>query len=182
MILFAGRLLWEKGLADLIEAGRILRQRGVAFRLALAGQPDPGNPGSLTEDDLRAWENAGEAEWWGFQPRMEETFRRAHIVTLPTFYGEGAPTVLMEAAAAGLPLVATDQPGCAAVVRPGENGLLVPARDPAALAGALERLARDADLRAAMGAAGRRLAETTFAHERIHAATLGVYRSLLPSA
>jgi glycosyltransferase involved in cell wall biosynthesis len=179
VILFAGRLLWEKGIADLVEAGRILRARGLAFRLALAGEPDPGNPGSLSEADLRGWESAGEIEWWGFQARMEETFHRAHIVTLPTFYGEGAPTVLMEAAAAGLPLVATDHPGCAAVIHAGENGLLVPPRAPSALADALERLVVSASLRKQMGTAGRGFAEAEFSHERIHAETLKVYQALL---
>jgi glycosyltransferase involved in cell wall biosynthesis len=175
VILFAGRLLWEKGLAELVEAARLLRARGLSFRLALAGATDPGNPGSLTEADLHAWESAGEVEWWGFQPNMEETFRRVHIVTLPTFYGEGVPTVLMEAAAAGLPLVATDHPGCAAVVRSGENGLLVAPRDPAALADALERLVQDAPLRTRMGAAGRKLAVEAFSHEKINRETLKVY-------
>jgi glycosyltransferase involved in cell wall biosynthesis len=179
VILFAGRLLWEKGIADLVEAGRLMRARGLTFRLALAGEPDPGNPGSLSEADLRAWENAGEIEWWGFQPHMEAAFRRAHVVTLPTFYGEGVPTVLMEAAAAGLPLVATDHPGCSIVIQAGENGLLVPPHDPTALADALGRLVTDAPLREKMGAAGRRLAEEKFAHERIHAETLRVYRSLI---
>jgi glycosyltransferase involved in cell wall biosynthesis len=178
VILFAGRLLWEKGPGDLIEAGRILRGRGLTFRLALAGQTDPGNPGTLDEADLSAWQAAGEAEWWGFQPRIEEAFRRAHILVLPTYYGEGAPTVLMEAAAAGLPIVASDHPGCAQVVCHEENGLLVPPRDPAALAKALERLIGDAALRLRMGQAGRKRVEDKLSQVVISRQTLGVYLNL----
>jgi len=97
---------------------------------------------------------------------------------LPT-YGEGLPKVLVEAGAAGRPIVATDVRGCREVVRPGVNGLLVPARDSTALARAIERLLQSPELRARLGRAGRLLAETEFAESVVVRQTLAVYRQLL---
>ena len=83
---------------------------------------------------------------------MPSLFARCHLVCLPTYYGEGIPKVLIEAASCGCPIVATDAPGCREIVRDGENGLLVPARDAAALAAAIRRLLDDPGLRSRMGA------------------------------
>jgi len=99
----------------------------------------------------------------------------ADVVVLPS-YGEGIPRILLEAASAGLPLVATDVPGCREIVRPGENGILVPERDAVALADALQRLAQDPALRKRMSARSRAIACKEFADERVLAATLAIYR------
>jgi glycosyltransferase involved in cell wall biosynthesis len=103
----------------------------------------------------------------------------AHIACLPSYYREGLPKFLIEAAAAGLPLVTTDATGCREAVEPEKNGLLVPPRDPDALADALERLAGDEDLRRRFGARSRVLAQERFDATRIHGATLAVYDELL---
>jgi glycosyltransferase involved in cell wall biosynthesis len=120
-------------------------------------------------------------EWLGWRANMEKVYQDSHIVTLPTTYGEGVPTVLLEAAACGRPLVASDTPGCRQVVQDGVNGFLVPPNDPQALAAALERLVCDPDLRGRMGAAGRELVLQKFTHAQINAATLDVYARLLRS-
>ena len=112
---------------------------------------------------------------------MENVYQHAHIVTLPT-YGEGVPTVLLEAAACGRPLVATDIPGCREVVIDGETGFLVPPDDPAALAAALERLATDPALRGRMGAAARALVTRKFTQEQVNRTTLEVYQEVLGTA
>jgi glycosyltransferase involved in cell wall biosynthesis len=102
----------------------------------------------------------------------------AHIAVLPSRGGEGVPMTLMEAAACGRPLVATDVPGCRDIARPGVTGLLVPPDDPAALADAIERLARDPDLRRRFATAGRQLVEETFASRRVGQDIVAIYRDV----
>ncbi len=180
LVVMPARLLWDKGVGVLVEAARRLRARNQPspIRIALVGMPDLGNPASIEETQFHAWISEGLVEHWGFRPDMDEVYRQAHIVCLPSLR-EGLPTVLIEAAAAGRPIVASDVPGCREVVEHGKNGLLVPPDDPAALADALALLAADPALRHNMGAAGRVIAEDRFANQRIIAATLEVYSDLL---
>ena len=175
-----GRMLWVKGVADLAAAARLLRQRGVALRLWLAGPSDADSPSAISPATLRGGQAEGLLDWLGPVGDVPDLWRRAHIAVLPSQGGEGVPKSLLEAAAAGRPLVATDVPGCREIVRPDETGLLVPRRDPAALADALARLAADAALRSRLGASARRLAEAEFGEARVAAETLALYRRLLP--
>jgi glycosyltransferase involved in cell wall biosynthesis len=174
VILLAARMLWDKGVGVLVEAARLLKAE-IPVRVALVGDPDPGNPATVSRKTLEDWNTDGVVEWWGWQPDMPEVYRRCHIVTLPTMYGEGVPTTLLEGAACGRPLVATDIPGCRQVVIPGHNGFLVPTNDPQALAEALKCLARDPALRGRMGAASRQLVMQKFTHAQVNTATLQVY-------
>ncbi|MBK7672447.1 MAG: glycosyltransferase family 4 protein [bacterium] len=176
VVLLASRLLWTKGVGDFAVAARLLRERGVAVRCVLVGTPDPDNPDFVPEGAIRAWEAEGSLEWWGHRGNMADVFAAAHIVCLPSYYGEGVPKALIEAAACGRPIVTTDMPGCREIVRQRENGLLVPPRDPARLADALQELAGDADLRRRLGAEGRRRVESEFSEQQVIAATLAVYR------
>jgi glycosyltransferase involved in cell wall biosynthesis len=182
VIMLPARMLWDKGVGVLVEAARLLNRAAGAMdekvRVALVGLPDPGNPGSIEEATLRGWEAEGAVEWWGWQEDMSTVYPRSHIVTLPTVYGEGVPTALLEAAACAKPLVATDAPGCREVVHHEVNGLLVPPNDPLALAAALRRLVDDAGLRGRMGVASRQLVLDKFTTERVNAATLQVYESI----
>jgi len=143
------------------------------------GTSDPGNPRSVSEAQLSAWNDEGCIEWWGYRADMPEVLAAAHVACLPSYYREGLPRFLIEAAAAGLPLVTTDATGCREAVEAGQNGLLVPPRDPEALAAALRPLIRDAGLRRRMGARSREIAEARFAADAIHRAVLGVYDALL---
>ena len=172
------RMLWDKGVAEMVEAGRILHARGVPVRVLLVGDADPGNPSAIPAGRLESWRHEDAAEWLGHRDDIPEVLRGAHIAVLPS-YREGLPKSLLEAAAAGLPLVASDVPGCREVVRHGYNGILVPARDAAALADAIERLASDGDLRDLMGRRSRELALQHFSQETVAAETLAVYRRLL---
>lgn len=178
LVVFPARLLWDKGVAEYVAAAESLKRDGVAARFALAGDADPENPASVPRDWIEGKVRAGAVEWLGWQDRMSEVFARASIVCLPS-YREGLPKALIEAAACGRPIVTTDVPGCREVVTDGENGLLVPARDVAALSRALGRLIGDSVLRTRFGAAGRARAEREFAVERVVDATLAVYRELL---
>lgn len=177
VVLLASRLLWDKGIGEFVAAARLLKAQGSSARFVLVGRPDPDNRASVDAAQLTAWQREGSIEWWGHSTDMPTIMGQAHIACLPSFYREGLPKFLIEAAAAGLPLVTTDATGCREAVD--GNGLLVPVRDPAALAEALARLLADPALRARLGARSRQLAETRFAAPRIHAAVLGVYGDLL---
>jgi glycosyltransferase involved in cell wall biosynthesis len=177
LIVFPARMLLDKGLGTLIDAARILKQKQ-DVRIILVGEPDPGNPATVSKDMLKDWEKEGLVEWWGFQREMCKIYQNAHIITLPSF-GEGLPTVLIEAAACGRPIVTTDVSGCRDVVKDGINGLLVPPNDPASLADALETLILNPTLRKQMGEEGRRIVLEEFTNERVNEETLKVYEKAL---
>lgn len=174
----AARMLWDKGVGEFVEAARLLSQAGTRARFALVGAPDPANPASVPEATLRGWHGEHGLEWWGHRADMPEVFAASHIVCLPS-YREGLPKTLLEAAACGRPIVAADVPGCREIVRHGDNGLLVPARDAPALADALATLIGDPDMCRRMGEQGRALAVDGFSQERVIAETLAVYRELM---
>ncbi len=180
VILFASRLLWDKGVGDLIQAAKILRQNGFSGRIILAGEIDTGNPSSIPRERMERWQAEGLVEWLGFCDDMPALLQAAHIVVLPSYYGEGVPRILIEAAVVGRPIVASDIPGCRVVVQHGVNGLLVPPRDPEALAAALQRLLSDPSLRANMGKAGRALVLRDLTLDSINSRILRVFEEVCP--
>jgi glycosyltransferase involved in cell wall biosynthesis len=173
------RMIREKGIQETVEAARILKARGAAVRIALAGGPDPESPSAIPQSTLERWAQEGDVEILGHVEDIPALWAESHIALLPSYYREGVPHSLIEAAACTRPLIAADGPGLRDIVRDGETGLLVPPRDAGALADAIERLASDEELRRRMGAAGRRLAEARFGAGTINAMTLEVYRELL---
>lgn len=178
-IIMASRLLVDKGVRDYVEAAGELRRRGVEASCILVGEPDPGNPNTISEQEFRRWREEGVVECLGFRTDIAELFSLSHIVVLPSYYGEGLPKVLVEAAACGRAVVTTDHPGCRDAIVPGRSGVLVPPRYPAALADALEYLVRHPEVRMAMGQEGRRLAERCFAIEQVVTRHLDIYREVL---
>jgi glycosyltransferase involved in cell wall biosynthesis len=176
------RMIREKGVRELVEAARMLQARGVPVRVALVGTPDPENPSAIPEAMLNAWAREGVIDYLGHVNDVPALWQRSHIAVLPSYYGEGVPLALIEAAAAGRPLIAADGPGLRDITRPGESGLLVPPRDAVALARAIEMLVNDSALRAHLGTGARRLAETAFGAGAVFEATLAVYRELLHDA
>jgi glycosyltransferase involved in cell wall biosynthesis len=181
VVMLPARLLWDKGIAQFVEAARLLRARGVPVRMVLAGDRYEGNPTSIPQAQLDAWKDEGVVEPWGHREDMAAALAQASVVVLPS-RREGLPKALLEAAAVGRPLIATDVPGCREVVLPGVNGMLVPLDDAGALADAVEALVRDPALRRTYGAAAREMAEREFAVEAVVAQTMEVYRSLLQPA
>ena len=175
---FVGRLLDSKGLRTLVAAHELLARRGRAVRLLIAGAPDPANPDSIPPAEIAAWSARSGVELLGHVADIGAVWAAAHIAVLPS-RREGLPKSLLEAAACGRPIVATDVPGCRAIAREGVNALLVPADDAAALADAIDRLAQDAELRRRFGAASRRLAEDEFSSQRIGRETVALYDRLL---
>lgn len=176
VILLPARMLWDKGVGVMVEAARIIHQ-ATSARVVLAGEIDPGNPAAIDSATLKRWNQEEIIEWWGWQEQMEPVYAASHIVTLPSFH-EGVPTVLIEGAACGKPIVASDIPGCRTVVVNGINGFLVPPHSPTALAEALLKLIKDPELRRKMGAAGRELVLKKFDNQMINSATVNVYQSL----
>ena len=175
LVLLCARLLWEKGVGEFVAAARLLKERGIDARFLLAGEPDEANPSAIARKQIDEWVAAGVVEYLGWVQDMPGLLERCAILCLPSYYGEGIPKALLEAAAAGRPIVTTDMPGCREVVHGGDNGLLVPARDVPALADALARLIGDPQLRRQMGVRGRLRAEQEFGAERIVAQTLALY-------
>lgn len=178
-VLLAARLLWDKGLAEYVQAIRLLRAQGRVMRFLLAGTPDAGNPAAVPEATVRAWVAEGLLEWLGHVDDMPALLATVDAVVLPS-YREGLPKGLIEAAACALPLVTTDVPGCREVVRDGVDGLLVPVRDGAGLAVAIARLQDDPGLAGRLGEAARAKALARFDERVVIAATVAVYRELLP--
>lgn len=179
VVLYAGRLMWQKGIGEFVDAAQRLKARGVAARFVVAGLIEPTNPAVVPLEKLEAWHDQGVIEWWGSRRDMPDVFAQSHIVCLPSTYGEGVPKVLIEAAACGRAIVTTDTPGCREIVQHGENGLLVPVKDVEALSAALAELIADPLRRQQMGLHGRQLAEREFSLEHVNRATLEVYRTLL---
>jgi glycosyltransferase involved in cell wall biosynthesis len=175
---FVGRLLDDKGIRTLIAAHEILARRGRPVRLLLAGEADPANPASIPPKEIASWKACEGVEVLGQVADIREVWAEAHIAVLPS-RREGLPKSLLEAAACGRAIVATDVPGCRVIARDGVNALLVPPDDPAALADAVDVLARDPVLRQTFGNAGRRMVEEEFSSARVGQQTVALYDKLL---
>jgi glycosyltransferase involved in cell wall biosynthesis len=174
---FVGRLLDDKGVRTLVEAIEILKQRGRTIRLLLAGTPDPANPSSISDAELNRWRTQPELEVLGHVADIRTVWSRCHIAVLPS-RREGLPKSLLEAAACGRAIIATDVPGCREIARQNVNALLVPPDDPAALADATECLANEPDLRRRFSEAGRALVEREFSDARIERDIVALYDRL----
>ena len=181
LVMLAGRMLWDKGIGEFVEAARLLRASGLRARCVVVGMVDQENPAGISAMQLRACQKEGVVQWWGHRDDMPNVLASAQIVVLPS-YREGFPKVLLEAAACARPLVATDVPGCRAIVKDGINGFLVSPKDPISLCQALVKLLQDPALRARMGAQGREIVVKEFSVERISRETLALYRELLEQA
>jgi glycosyltransferase involved in cell wall biosynthesis len=179
IVLLSSRMLWIKGISDFVEAAKLLRARGINARFVLAGDTDPGSPGAIPREKLQEWQNAGPVEWWGHQQSMARMLQQVAVVCLPSHGGEGVPKALIEAAASERAIVASDVPGCRDIVRHGTTGILVPPKNPAALADAIARLLNNPGLRAEMGRRGREIVVNEFSEEKVIQQTLALYRQLL---
>jgi glycosyltransferase involved in cell wall biosynthesis len=175
---FVGRLLDDKGIRTLIAAHRLLRARGLEIRLLIAGTPDPANPASITEAEAVSWNNEPGIYWLGRVDDIAGFWQRAHVAVLPS-RREGLPLSLMEAAACGRSMIASDVPGCREIVIHEETGLLFPVDDATALAEAMHKLISAPQLRSRYGAAARKLVVERFAVEIIGSQIVKLYCELL---
>ena len=178
-VVLPARMLRDKGVVEFASAARMLRSNGHMAKFILAGKIDKANRSSLQASDIGRLEQETGVIWLGHVSDMARLYRESHIVCLPSYYGEGLPKSLLEACAAGRPIVTTSVPGCREAVRHGENGLIVEPRNPEAIAVALETLLIDQPLRMKMGIVGRQRAEAEFDVHAVVRATLDVYQSML---
>jgi len=174
-ITFVGRILWAKGVEELIEAARILKQRGALPKIVLVGEPDLGNPQSATQADIDDWTKEGLVECWGRRSDIAEIYQNSTIAILPS-WREGLPKSLLEAAACGLPIITTDVPGCREIVTHCENGLLVPLQNATAIANAIDTLMNDENIRQKFGRNARKLVEDELNEISIAEKTLDVVK------
>jgi glycosyltransferase involved in cell wall biosynthesis len=177
-IVFVGRLLREKGVLELLEAMRILHRKNIKASLHLVGDCDPNNPSALPREVVDEAVSEGLVTWHGLVTDVRPLIAAAHMVILPS-YREGIPLALLEGAAMGRALIATDVPGCRDVVIPGKSGLLVPARDAKALAVAIIELVRDPERVREMGAAAREDVVARFDTNVVNAVVIAAYEEAL---
>jgi glycosyltransferase involved in cell wall biosynthesis len=176
---YVGRMLVDKGVETLIEAFALATSRGVKLQLLLAGDTDRENLGSLAPEQLREFASAFGINWLGHVADIRDVWSRAHFAVLAS-RREGLPKSLLEAAACGRPMIATDTPGCREIAIRDETALTFPVGDAAALAEAMTRMAGDAGMRARFGKAARDLVERKFSAEVVGKEIVALYRSLKP--
>ena len=179
IVLFTSRLLKEKGIADFIDAAKILKKQNVKARFIVAGNIDPHNARSLTRGEIQKPHDEGIIEWMGHVDDMPTMFKKSYMVVLPSYYGEGVPKALLEAAAIGRPIITCNAPGCREAVTHNENGYLVAPQSPTKLAEAIKRLLNDPDKAIEFGKAGRKHVEKDFHVDHVNEQTMKVYDDLL---
>ena len=167
IFILIGRLLRDKGVVEFVEAARQLRTEMPDGRFQLLGPIDDGNRTSVSKAELQSWIAQGVIEYLGTTDDVRPFIAAASAVVLPS-YREGMPRSLLEAAAMGRPLIATDVPGCREIVEEGRNGLLCVVKDARSLAAAMRRFAgMSLEDRIAMGKAARRKVQEEFSEERV---------------
>jgi glycosyltransferase involved in cell wall biosynthesis len=172
-----GRMLRHKGIVKFVDAARRVKRTHPDWRFLLVGDVDEGNPSSLMRTELEGWSAAGDVEWLGQREDVADLIAAAHVVVLPSFR-EGLPKTLLEAAASGRAMIASDIAGCRMVVSEGVTGLLVPVADSGALADAMLQLGNDGALRERLGRSAREKAEALFSVEDVVRDTFLVYEQL----
>jgi glycosyltransferase involved in cell wall biosynthesis len=178
---FVGRLLDDKGVRTLVRAHELLAKRGLPVHTLLAGAPDPSNPASISDRVLDSWRLIPNLRLLGHVKDIRAVWAQVHVAVLPS-RREGLPKSLLEAAACGRPLIATDVPGCREIARDGVNALLIPPDDAEALAEAIETLLKDRDLCVRFGRASRHIVTTEYSSTRIGCEITALYSRLLDRA
>ena len=173
-VILVARMLYDKGVEEFVDAAKYIKISHPDVKFVLVGDIDPDNPAAIPEQRLIDWGREGTIEWWGHQSDLVPIYQQAEVVCLPS-YREGLPKVLLEAAACGKPMVASDVPGCRDICIHEETGLLVQPRNVDDLSDALARMLRDDDLREFCGLKARELAVRRFSLDVISEQTLALY-------
>jgi glycosyltransferase involved in cell wall biosynthesis len=178
-LFMAARLLTTKGVVEYVEAARIVKGLYPNVEFLLAGDPDPDNPASISAQLLESWKSEGVVTVLGFRSDITSLMAGSNVVVLPSYYGEGLPKVLIEAAATGCAVITTDMPGCRDAIEPNVTGLLVPPKDIRALSSAMLQLVSNPEVLSGMGLAGRRRAEQIFDIKTVVNTHMNAYRDLV---
>jgi len=175
-IILVARMLWDKGVGEFVDAARIIKSN-TNVKFILVGGEDLENPKGIKRNLLNQWVKEGIVTWYGYSNSVEKILNESHIACLPS-YREGLPKSLIEAAAAGLPIVTTDVPGCREVVKNNINGLIVPPKNSILLSEALLFLINNSQVRKKMGQKSRKFAVEKFSLEIIIKSTLDLYKNV----
>lgn len=174
-VLMVGRLLHQKGIQEFIDAARIVKQNFPGVRFQLAGEREPSHPDAVPDEMINKAVNEGVIEELGYTTNLHEIFPYTYVFVFPSYYREGVPRVVLEAAACGVPTVGADVPGTREAVVDGKTGYLVPSKDSTALSERIGRLLGDENLRRDMGMAARAMVEDRFDVDVITRQQLDVY-------
>jgi glycosyltransferase involved in cell wall biosynthesis len=178
IVMFVGRLQLDKGLIEFVEAARQLKHRRSEISFVMVGAPDPGNKRSLSESMLNQWNSEGDVIFTGRREDIPDLMTIANTVAAPTFYREGLPRTLLEAAATGLPLIGTDMPGVREAIMHGTNGTLIQPKNSTALADAVVELADDREKAERYGKESLNRAINEFDHRRVIGEYIKMYEEL----
>jgi glycosyltransferase involved in cell wall biosynthesis len=161
--LLIARLLWDKGVGEYVEAARLLKKRGIEAECCILGFLDVKNPAAISGAQMDEWAAEGVVHYLGVSDNVREKIAQTDCVVLPSYYREGTPKSLLEAAAMARPIVTTDSVGCRDVVEDGINGYLCKPKDALSLAQKMECIVRmSAEERTVMGSRGREKVEREF--------------------
>ena len=175
-ILMMARLLRDKGVYEFVHAARLVKYLFPNVQFQLLGAPDERNPTAVPKKDLERWQLEGVVNWLGEVTDVRSVVASADMVVLPSYYREGTPRCLLEAAAMGKPIITTDAAGCREVVDEEVSGLLVPVKDGKKLAQAMIRLIQNPEMRRTMGKAGRKKVEREFDERFVIKKVLSIYK------
>ena len=174
-VVLVARLLKDKGIAEYIDAGKILHEKKINVSLLLVGDVDADNISSMSKTDIKDAHDAGYIEWLGHRTDVVDIYRKAHIACLPS-YREGLPKSLIEAASCGLPIITTNVPGCRQMVHDGTNGMLIEAKSATAIADAIIFLVLNPSVMKDMAISSRAIAVNKFDHQHIVGAFHNIYK------
>ena len=177
IVMLASRMLWDKGIAEFVEAAKRAHQNNINAKFLLVGDIDTDNPMSIPISTLNKWAKEDYIKWEGHSANMHHTLSSASIVCLPS-YREGLPKILLEAAATGRPLIATNVPGCREIVKDGYNGILVELKDVDSLYKGIVTRVANTEMRKRMGENSRKIVENELSTEIVNSQTLKLYKRM----
>ncbi|MFK7839896.1 MAG: glycosyltransferase family 4 protein [Bdellovibrionales bacterium] len=175
LVILPTRTIHEKGIAVFIAACKLVAEKGIDADFQIAGGGAPYNPREISKEDMHAMLENTPVEWLGHVSDIVGLYRQCHLIVYPSYYGEGVPKVLLEAAATGRAIITTDHTGCREAVIDGDTGILVPVKDTQATAEAIATLIQDATLRQDMGRAARDFAAQEYDVNSVVERTLLIY-------
>ena len=172
LLLFASRLLISKGILEFVAAAKHIK----SARFVVVGMLDEDSPDCVEKHRLQEWIDKGIIEYWGHKTNMNEIINKSSVVVLPSYYGEGLPKILIEAAACGKPVITTDHPGCRDAIISNKTGILIPKKDPNSLIRSIKYILSSEDKCYRMGIASRELAEKKFDIRNVIKSHLEIYK------
>ncbi len=178
IIIMASRLIISKGVREFVNSARIIKEKGYSVRFQLIGKPDESNPLAIKNKEIRNWISNGDIEYLGFRNDIHKLIPNSHIVVLPSYYPEGLPKVLSEAAACGRAIITSDKPGCRDAIEENVTGLVIPPKESNVLANAILLLLQDKDKLKSMSIASRKRAEKIFDINKIVRTHIDIYNYL----